>query len=196
MANVSKLLHTTVSDETFLLNLEANDALLKAAKTKIREHLRATFAASSEAYFGEAVAPKFFTQGSCAYKTLNDPAWPPTQQKDLDDGCYLPLGFIRGGKPSKAAETFFQFVDTALMELAKDEGWTFKRKPTCARLVITADAHIDVPLYAIPDHEFALMQKSIAANRMLAKDSKGRPDTWEALPSNAVLLAHRDEDWI
>lgn len=196
MANVSKLLHTTVSDESLLVNLDADTTALVAAKTKIRVHLRATFAAEAEGFFGERVSPRFLTQGSFAYKTLNDPAWPPSQQKDLDDGCYLPLSFMRGNKPSKAAETFFEFVDSALKNLAEAEGWKFVRKPTCARLQIAGDAHIDVPLYAIPDNEFIQLEKAFASRQMEAKDARKRPDTWEALPSTAVLLAHRSEDWI
>ncbi len=121
MANVSKLLYTTTDPESFLENLNAEDGDLKAAKAKIRGHLREAFSKTSRDLFGQEVCPRFFTQGSSSYKTLNDPAWPPSQQKDLDDGCYLPLSFVKGEQPSKAAEQFFKFVDAVLGELAKAE---------------------------------------------------------------------------
>lgn len=195
MANVAKLLYSTV-EECFLENLEPDSSLLKAARTKIRDHLRSEFAARSQEVFGRVITPKFFTQGSCAYKTLNEPAWPPEQQKDMDDGCYLPLSFVRGARPSQAAKLFFQFVDNALADLASREGWEHvSDKDTCVRLVISEDSHVDVPLYAIPDAEFArLRDTAIALNMEISKRAK--PDTWEALPSDAVLLAHRKDDWI
>ena len=53
------------------------------------------------------VEPRFFTQGSFSYKTINDPCWVPPQQMDLDDGCYLPLAFVKAAKPAAAAQAFF-----------------------------------------------------------------------------------------
>ncbi|MDB5666312.1 CBASS cGAMP synthase [Cypionkella sp.] len=117
------------------------------------------------------------------------------QQKDLDDGCYLPLSFVRGAKPSKAAEAFFNFVDAALITLAEQEGWTHNKKPTCSRVVISDDAHVDIPLYAIPDREFQRLNDA-ASRSITANSQKGKLDNWAALPSDAVLLAHREEDWI
>jgi hypothetical protein len=195
MADVSKLLYSTVDPESFLRNLLADIVSLREARTKVRKHLRAVFARASKTVFGQDVRPRFFTQGSCGYKTLNDPAWPPRQQKDLDDGCYLPLSFMRGARPSQAASLFFQFVDAALKELAAVEGWKHVEKPTCARLVIGRDAHIDVPLYAIPDDQFRLLEDR-AALQLRKAQGKVSPDLWEALPSDAVLLAHREENWV
>ena len=201
MANVSKLLFTTTAPEYFLdnLQLEPNDHLrLKDARRKVRLHLKAVFAVASMERFGAAISPRFFTQGSYAYKTINAPAWTPPQQMDMDDGCYLPMSFVKGERPSKAAEAFFEVVDAALQELAATEGWEFASKPTCARLVLGADAHIDVPLYAIPDGEFrrleeAKMLKRADSAALQASDSK---DRWDALPSDCVLLAHREKDWV
>ncbi|SEH89119.1 hypothetical protein SAMN02799636_04311 [Methylobacterium sp. 275MFSha3.1] len=193
MANVSKLLHTTTDPETFLINLKAEDGDLKEAKQKIRMCLRLAFREASRERFDADVQPRFFTQGSSSYRTLNDPAWPPSQQKDLDDGCYLPLSFVKGERPSKAAKQFFEFVDTVLGGLAEAEGWTLIKKPTCVRLEIALDAHVDIPLYAIPDHDFALLE---ARAQRMDKAYDHAPKRWEDLPSNAVLLAHRDDDWV
>lgn len=197
MANVSKLLHTTADPECFLKRIDPSessvDKLLRA-KEKIRKALRDAFKKSSQEFFGKEIMPRFFTQGSYSYKTLNYPAFPPAQQMDLDDGCYLPLSFVKGDKPSKAASAFFEFVDNVLIELAHKERWKFDTKLTCARLIIARDAHIDIPLYAIPDLEFVMLEKAMS-DRSFTADSKRRLDSWDALPSDAVLLAHREEDW-
>lgn len=195
MANTTKLFFTTTDPQNYLANLKPEQTNLIAAKRKVRDHLRATFASRSMEFFGRSIAPRFFTQGSVSYKTLNNPAWPPVQQKDLDDGCYLPLSFVKGQKPSLAAKMFFEFVDEALKELAELEGWRHETKPTCVRLVVGHDEHIDVPLYAIPDEEFLTLDGRDIAMAANAK-VRVKKETWEELPSNTVLLAHREEDWI
>jgi hypothetical protein len=199
MANVSKLLFCS-NKICFLdnLNLEAAErALLREARTTIRARLKQRFSEVSRERFGIAVAPRFYTQGSYAYKTINEPAHVPPQQIDLDDGCYLPLTFVKGEKPSKAASAFFEVVDGALEELGAAKGWTFVQKATCARLVIARNAHVDVPLYAIPDQEFLTLEKAAEARKLVAADSlRGAVDRWDALPSNHVLLAHGEDDWV
>lgn len=196
MADVSKLFFSSFKEESFLNNLEPDERILRTAKVKVRQALRAAFESAGETKLGVNVRPRFFTQGSSAYRTLNEPAWPPKQQKDLDDGCYLPLSFMRGARPSKAASLFFDFVDATLIALAKREGWKHVIKPTCSRLIINSNAHIDVPLYAIPDREFRLLEDKAIAKRGNIIVAKADPDIWEALPADAVLLAHREEDWI
>ncbi|MEF2549083.1 CBASS cGAMP synthase [Aurantimonas sp. E1-2-R+4] len=195
MANASKLLHTTTDPENYVANLRPADERLRYARTRIRAYLREAFEASSAAVFGRPIRPRFFTQGSFAYKTLNDPAHPPGQQMDLDDGCYLPLSFVRGARPSTAAEKFFEFVGAALRELARIEGWRYEEKPTCCRLVIAADSHVDNPLYAIPDAEFLTLEDR-RTRATTASADVAKADTWEELPSDEVLLAHREEGWI
>jgi hypothetical protein len=195
LANVSKLLYTSGEEDCFLDNIDPDDTPLKRARTKIRARLKESFARSSMTLFGSVISPRFFMQGSCAYKTLNDPAWPPQQQKDLDDGCYLPLSFLKGQKPSTAAALFFRFIDGVLIQLAREEGWRHDPKPTCSRVVISRDSHIDIPLYAIPDREFHLMEDRVVSLNSRAEMAKANPDVWGALPSDAVLLAHREEDW-
>jgi hypothetical protein len=200
MANVAKLLHSYGEAPSFLKNLQLTDddhSELKAARAKIRRCLRSEFAKTSKAELNVAVQPRFFTQGSYAYKTINEPAWTPPQQMDLDDGAYLPMTFVQGVRPTLAAAAFFTVVDRALQELAKAEGWKFVKKPTCARLIISKDAHIDVPLYAIPDVEFVLLEKAAQARTFDgAFDARADAiDRWDALPPDCVLLAHREEGW-
>ena len=201
MANVSRLLYTSTDEESFLDNLTITkpaDAKLRAARSEVRAHLKETFAEQSRQQFGAVVEPRFFTQGSFSYRTINRPVYVPMQQMDMDDGCYLLLSFVRGALPTKAASLFFTFVDAALRALAARKGWRFEEKPTCCRLVIDKDAHIDVPLYAIPDHEFHTLEKSTraradASGGIVARDAIL---TWEELPENSVLLAHRVENWL
>jgi len=195
MANASKLLHTTIDPENYLANLQPDDSGLREARNNIRAHLREAFEASSVALFGRPIRPRFFVQGSFAYKTLNDPAHPPVQQMDLDDGCYLPLSFVRGTRPSTAAEKFFEFVDAALDELAKRESWGRESKPTCCRVVIAHDSHVDIPLYAIPDDQFRLLEDRRSRAAKASADSAEMKDSWNDLPSDEVLLAHRNEGW-
>jgi hypothetical protein len=64
-------------------------------------------------------------------------------------------------------------------------------------LIISKDAHIDVPLYAIPDAEFVLLEKAAQARTHKGAFDAGADsvDRWDALPPDCVLLAHREEDW-
>ncbi|MET4312557.1 CBASS cGAMP synthase [Bradyrhizobium sp. RT4b] len=202
MANVSKLFHGSNGEACFLKNLNIDDhdrANLMEARETVRNCLRRTFATLTKQELGVRVHPRFFTQGSYAYHTINDPCWTPPQQMDLDDGAYLPMTFVKGAqRPSVAADAFFKVVDAALEKLAEAEGWKFARKPTCARLVISSNAHIDVPLYAIPDAEFERLEKQMRTFDGMARDAAraDSADRWEELPSDCVLLAHREMDWI
>jgi hypothetical protein len=203
MANVERLLHASGEGVDLLSRLELlpeEQRLLNAAKTKIRDQLRTAIGEATRSRLGRTITPRFFTQGSDKYKTLNRPAWMPPQRKDLDDGVYLPMTFMQNARPSQAASIFFAIVDAALESLIKREGWKgFERKPTCARVILNESAHVDVPLYAIPDEEFGRLAK---AEALMAADSFDfmrsridRRDSWDVLPSDKVLLAHREEDW-
>lgn len=153
---------------------------------------------------GVSIIPRFFTQGSDAYKLLNRRAWMPPQQIDLDDGLYLPMTFVKGTKPSQAAALFFAIVDEALKKLIEREKWrAFEEKDTCARVIIDEYLHVDVPLYAIPDDQFGRLSKA-AMDRAIAdsvdnidfmSSRKMKIDSWDELDSEKVLLAHRKEDW-
>ncbi len=205
MANVSRLLSGAPGGADFLSELQIGDsdeALFRDARRKIRERLGARVGSWTRQNLGVALTPRFFTQGSFAYKTINHPAWLPPQQMDMDDGTYLPMTFVKGAKPSVAAAKFFEVVDAALVELIREEHWRdLVKKPTCSRVILNSKAHIDVPLYAIPDPEFALLSKSMTMDQAItALDEdidfmRSRRDNWALLPSDRVLLAHREEDW-
>lgn len=206
MLNLSPLFFTSEGQNVaFLDNLDLHPdrrAFIAAAKTVVRICLRSGIprVLLEHGYTGAVPQPRFFTQGSWAYKTLNAPAT-TLQQADVDDGAYLPLSFVsQVTRPSVASSVFFAAAETALAPLVKQRNWRLITNiPTCIRIEIASDAHIDVPLYAIPDGEFETLTK--AALNVYGFDSVeeavrlAERDAWTALPRNRVLLAHRDEDW-
>lgn len=207
MLNLNSLFYTTDENEACLhsaLDLEAiHRVYIAGAKTDVRNCLRAGIprVLKSKGYTDDAPQPRFFTQGSWAYKTLNAPAQDP-QQVDVDDGCYLPLSFVaQTTRPSVAANVFFAAAEEALAPLLKERRWRLiTDKPTCIRIEIAPYAHVDIPLYAIPDDEFTTLAKAAIqyygyidlqeAVRVAERDA------WTALPRNSVLLAHRECNWM
>ncbi len=207
MLNLSSLFYTTDENETCLhaaLDLiRGQRDFIARAKTDVRNCLRAGIprVLKSKGYTNDAPQPRFFTQGSWAYKTLNAPAQDP-QQADVDDGCYLPLSFVsQTTRPSVAASVFFAAAEEALAPLVTERQWKLiTDKPTCIRIEIAPYAHIDIPLYAIPDHEFTtlakLAQQIYGYLNLEEAVRKAESDAWTALPRNSVLLAHRECDWM
>ncbi|WP_323844354.1 CBASS cGAMP synthase [Microbulbifer magnicolonia] len=205
MLNLSPLFFTTVDDESCMhdeLDLTSEQrACIASARSDVRDCLRSGIPRVLKAggYTENVPKPRFFTQGSWAYKTLNSPAQHP-QQADVDDGCYLPMSFVSQTKrPSTAATVFFAAAEEALKPLVEKNSWSLVTdKPTCIRIVIATFAHIDIPLYAIPDEEFALLKASM---EMRGYDSlseavnMAEQDIWTALPADKVLLAHRECNW-
>lgn len=207
MINLSSLFHTEVEDQPNLLTAleltEQDRLFILQAQTEVRNALREGIPKlyREAGNQGEAPMPKFFTQGSWAYKTLNAPAQSP-QQADVDDGCYLPLSFLSQTKrPSVAAQSFFCYAEKALEELVAKRKWALiTDKATCIRIEIGPIAHIDIPLYAIPDTEYAKLSarmEAMTTNEGYVMDGAyaSVPDRWSALPETEVLLAHREENW-
>lgn len=205
MLNLSTLFHTSADDkDTFLDNLDLSKAekvRLEAARVEVRNCLREGIPAvlQSNGFEGEVPQPRFFTQGSWSYKTLNAPAKKP-QQADLDDGAYLPMTFVKQTKrPSKASQIFFAAAEEALYPLVKERGWVMiTDKPTCIRVELSQTAHIDIPLYAIPDEQFLMLKASMenfGFDNIAEAVTRAERDVWTSLPRDQVLLAHREEDW-
>lgn len=208
MLNLSSLFYTGDAAEQCLqaeLDLDTHERdFIANAKGAVREALRAGIPRELRlmGYDKDIPTPRFFTQGSWAYKTLNCPAKKP-QQADVDDGCYLPLSFLtQTRRPSIAAVVFFTVAQKALDPLVNERRWKLVTdKPTCVRIIISATAHIDIPLYAIPDGEFATLRARALAFDSVATNLseaifKAERDAWTALPTNSVMLAHREDDWM
>lgn len=196
-------LHNLFAD-AFLKKLEIDKTLMNEIdgyKLKIRSHLRLHLPKTlkMKTDLNYPTAPKFFTQGSCRYKTMNMPAHIPPQQADIDDGCYLPTeDWVDNYKqPKMASKDYFEAVETALSPLARENNWIVDCcKATCVRIIVSKLVHIDIPLYAIPEKEFKKLIESrekLAIDRRLT-DSASIP--WQSLPTNSVMLAHRKNDWV
>ena len=142
---------------------------LKECQIKVRNKLEQVL----EQEYG--TKPKFRVQGSFAYGTCNIPAHPHKgQELDLDYGAYLPASVFTlndEGKPnsSEEAKKYIQVVYDALTELAQENtGWSVDQKPSCIRISGVAPlAHMDVPLYAVPNDMF----KDIQNQHQLVLDS-------------------------
>src|SRR3546814_17898604 len=100
------------------------------------------------------VEVKFMTQGSFAYKTINDP--PPSRQEiDLDDGMYVPVEFLNSGDPALVAKLLFDFVVETLNPLGLPEGWTgVARKPCCLQVKFWPGAHHEFTTHSGPRERF------------------------------------------
>lgn len=151
------------------------------------------------------INPRFWTQGSFMYDTLNRP-YKSTQEMDIDDGTYLPMQFFED-KPAIGHQLLLLLVDASLKSLAAERyGWSFEPKETCGRIKIPAESvHIDVPMYAIPFEKFIEKEELIrkSANSQIfgeMYDSVSAADhaLYDQIETECVNLAVRKDDakWI
>jgi hypothetical protein len=208
MLNLSSLFYSTksYSEEGYPCFLKSLDLTpdekqeINLARVSIRNALREKLpeALRAKGYEGRLCEPKFFIQGSWAYKTLNRPCHTPPQQSDVDDGVYLPLSIIQEeNKPHLAIEDFFGGVQEVLEPLCQANGWKVAPKPNCMRIEISVLAHIDLPLYAIPDDQYLLLKSAMEARAALTMDgvaTNSELQSWKKLPSDKILLA-RQSGW-
>lgn len=214
--NLHSLLDTRVEGRVaFLDNLTLGSderKLMLSARTDIRQRLKArlpkriqTKAEDAGQGHIQVPEPRFFTQGSWAYKTLNAPCRSP-QQADLDDGAYLPFSYIESQPPAQMSALLFEAVEEVLSELAVDKGWKIDTSNgNCTRLIIDSDKHIDVPVYSISDTEFeTLVKASMEMYRFGLEhatfdsaDSEERADEqeWHLMPTEGVLMATKNRGW-
>ncbi|WP_331832133.1 CBASS cGAMP synthase [Pseudomonas sp. LH21] len=214
--NLHSLLDTRVEGRVaFLDNLTLapqERKLMLSARTDIRQRLKARLPKRIQKKAEDAgqdhidvPEPRFFTQGSWAYKTLNAPCRAP-QQADLDDGAYLPFSYIESQPPAQMSALLFEAVEEVLSELADDKGWKIDTSnDNCTRLIIDSDKHIDVPVYSISDSEFkTLVKASMEMYRfgmeglaLDSADSEERADEqdWDLMPTEGVLMATKNRGW-
>jgi hypothetical protein len=204
MLKLNRLLNT-VTAETFhdaITPTTEQRAALEGAKNRIRDYLRKEIhdATVSELGLATAVTPRFRTQGSWSYGTCVQPAWPKRQQIDWDFGIYLPVSVWESNGPPRAmAKRYFDLVERRLVKLCAGEGWRLlPGKDTCIRVEVASFAHIDLPLYAAPEHEFLLVQERLIkaahfrADSALTMDSAEEQE-WEDLKQ--IVLATRSGEW-
>lgn len=176
---------------------------LDSCRIKIREHLREGIRRASVTVLGldHQVAPRFRLQGSCAYRTCIQRAH-VNQEMDLDYGVYLPVRAFEDHAPRVAANAYFDLVESLLRRLCQSEGWTLDNsRDTCVRVKVSAWAHIDVPLYAAPEHIFSTIVEQRSA--VLAAESADYAefdvdaDLTEAfwIKLDEIHLAQRNGKW-
>lgn len=125
-------------------------------KTKIKEFLEQQGIAN--------IAPKFRIQGSWAYGTCNLPA-KQGQEMDFDYGVYLPVRAFEGFDPtagaSEQAKNYFEKVELMMKYLCHQHNWLLDTSApsSCIRIKIREDAHMDIPLYAVPDDMFDALEE-------------------------------------
>ena len=203
MPNFSPLLFTTTGESCFLdqLNIPPFDLqIIDSARKDLRDALRAGLpnALREKGLEGDICEPRFYIQGSRAYKTLNSPCTTPPQQSDIDDGVYLPLSVMREeGSPKLAIALFFDAVIDVLQPICTANNWQVASKDTCVRVTLSPYAHIDLPLYVIPDSLFMLIKANMESRGQAVFDSamNSERDSWKELPSNKILLADRKQGW-
>lgn len=202
-----KLFRNREIENAYIDNLEISDtehSLLRQCRKEVRSALRAGFSnlrngiaktnyANNPAL--TKLTPKFMTQGSYEYGTLNDPAVTPPQQIDLDDGVYFPMELVNN-QPQAAKTTLLECVESILLELANSKGWGIERKSTCIRLNINLKVHIDVPVYAIPDIKYQLMFESYNAEGLDIRKAKFSDERIKLDPTEVYLARWDNEDWI
>lgn len=188
---------------------DAQRGQLLDARKKIRAHLKVGFQKLSQDVAEQQklglldrqdpkplrFRPKFASQGSFVYGTLNKPAHQPPQEMDLDDGMYLPLEVIDKVPPKVASKLLFKVVGDMLQQLcAVTPGWEMERKSTCCRVSLPFGAHIDVPLYAYPEEYEACLEAAVnlAFGKAFSAMDAARQ---KPLDSDKVWLAHRDNGW-
>lgn len=168
MLKLSKLFYTPDEQDTFCELIEPTPAqkeFLVECKNKIRDHLRTRIQQATTTVLGmeKSVTPKFRTQGSWSYKTCVQPAFLPQQEIDWDFGVYLPVTvWEENGPPHMMAKAYFELVERLLKDFCRDNGWKIvSGRDTCIRVKVSNWAHIDLPLYAAPESEFAkIMEKA------------------------------------
>lgn len=199
-ANNCHTLFTHSTKDSFLENLRLNateESLLRKTRDEIQRVIIKGFelqrkAIQSSQIKYELPTPRFYTQGSFAYRTIIDPAYPPEQQADLDYGIYLPFeNLLADRKPRETAKTYFALIESILREYGK---WNLKRKNTCIRVILKGGrAHIDLPLYGVPASEFnkVVEAKAILKFNQRTEDSSAL----DRLDPTCVHLAKNDGSW-
>lgn len=213
MLKLNKLFYTSDAQDHFSNRLEPSEVqrnYLINCKNEIRDYLRPRIQKATIAVLGmeNAVSPRFRTQGSWSYKTCVQPPFSPPQEIDWDFGVYLPVKvWEENGPPHKMAKAYFMLVENLLTDLCLDKKWKLvPGKATCIRIQVSNWAHIDIPLYAAPEHEFVqIMEKAALAARAdsIVHDSVRLSESaefgempeqlWEEL--NHIVLATRSGEW-
>lgn len=186
----------------------ADREMLASARNKTRtflkqrfgEELRLVMKGAGGRVLEDLPKPTFFTQGSYAYKTLNDPdpEHTPPQQMDLDDGVYFDASAVKDTSP----KMLLLAMEGVLRAWAAKQGWKSETKPNCCRAILPTvgggvpNKHIDWPIYCVSDEQMSGLKRQ-GRN---ASDLTGIFEEFEIpyLPSakGVVMLAHKEKGWV
>ena len=214
MLKLNKLFYSSDLQDVFSDRLEPSKeqrAFLVDCKNTIRDHLRPKIRLATITTLGmeKAISPRFRTQGSWSYKTCVHPPFSPQQEIDWDFGVYLPVTvWEENGPPHQMAKAYFVLVESLLADLCREKEWKLiLGKSTCIRVQVANWAHIDIPLYAAPEHEFdQIMEKAALEARASCSvnDSVSLSDNTEfgEMPEQVwdeldhIVLATRTGEWM
>lgn len=186
---------------------EQQKAQLLEAKNSIRQILRETFKninlnqdrwdpryrRDNFDWREKSVEVKFMTQGSFAYRTLNNPSR-STQEIDLDDGMYLPVTHLENGEPHLLAKGLFNFVEASLHQICVTKNWNVEQKNSCVRVNLNSNAHIDIPIYSIPLEDFNVIIEASIGNDTFEKSLNSVQKS--KIPQDKIMLATKNGEWI
>lgn len=197
------------------LNLtESDKAELLSARKSIRASIREAFNENQSKYFTQEtiqllsefsksidkrIKPLFMSQGSFVYKTINFPANPPIQQMDLDDGVYLPLSYVENetrGTFQEAANIVRNVIHMCVQALCDEHKWTLKRHPNCLRITISNNAHIDLPVYSIPDNQAHTIKESAASTPSTSIQFDDLASRFLSFDIASNILLATDNGWL
>lgn len=161
-------------------------SILKEARQIIRSHLRRKF-----------TGIKFMTQGSYTYHTLIRPCHTPPQRMDLDDGAYFFGITLTEENAKQSSENLFYAVDQLLAELSFQKGWQLDTsKPTCSRVILSIDKHIDIPCYRVINGQLSEETYFSHRSNYYSLYKEANIPYHDLAESEFILLAHRKEGWI
>lgn len=198
------------------LNLSENHrSILLGARKDIRRAIRTAFNEQESKYFTDesinilreftknsnnSAKPKplFMSQGSFVYHTINLPYNPPTQQMDLDDGVYLPLSYVENDLHEnfdKAALVLRNVIQACIEDLCVENGWSLEKHPKCLRVTISSDAHIDLPIYSIPDDQAHTIKEAALTQHQLHLTQDKATTILSYEKASQILLA-TENGWV
>jgi hypothetical protein len=199
---IKKLLKNNQSEHAYKDKLDVPnnvDSFMLDCRKTIRDKLRQDFSTyrensasslKSDENYAKSLHPKFFTQGSHAYKTQNLPCY-SSQEIDLDDGVYFPMTFVQNN-PAANKSMLVALVRQSLSDLSEQTGWPLSEKKMCFRLQVDKQIHIDVPVYAIPGDKYAQLTEARSAALNFAFKDEIIP--YQRLDPTQVYVALLDDN--
>lgn len=153
-----------VGFKTKITPTEQDLSFFNEVKKVVKSHLKTKIKEFLESQGVTGIAPKFRIQGSWAYGTCNLPA-KEGQEMDFDYGVYLPVRAFEGFNPdadaSEQAKNYFEQVELIVQDLCNQHHWQLDTSApsSCIRIKIKSNAHMDIPLYAVPDDMFDSLEE-------------------------------------